>query len=321
MKNKILEYYKEQIKNFEKIKFDDAKKMLADCIDKDDMTKKETFEKVFKGTLYLVINYVVNAKYELISSYSFDLNDVINCSYYLWYKKICSFDLLKYEDSTRTLAVNFSNEIVSELIPCEKELEYIYPINQIIFIDMLVLYINMRNNNVSVNYSEFINKYVECFGNKNIYYYLAYGSGLSNQILLETLERIYLYLSNNDKANVDINKLSIKKINKLLAYSSRYHRLSNNFQSNDEFEEKICNEILYEQLDQLIFNNSNFSDKEKEVLAMRWGLKRYDYHTLEDVGNKYDVTRERIRQIESKVFRKLRRSNDINKLGKSIFNY
>lgn len=318
MENKILEYYKEQIKDFEKIKFDDAKKMLMECIDKDDVVKKETFEKVFKGTLYLVINYVINAKYELFNGYSFDLNDVINCAYSLWYKKISSFDLLKYEDYTRILAVNFSNEIVNELITCKEELEYIYPIRQDIFIDMLNLYINMRNNNVLVSYDEFIDKYLELFGNRNICYYLQYGNGFSNKILFEILERMYNDLSKNDINDVDINKLSVQKINKLLAYSSRYHRLSNDFPSNDEFEEKICNEMLYDQLDKLIFDNPNYSDKEKDVLAMRWGLRGYKYHTLDEVGPKYGVTRERIRQIEARIMKKLRMSNDIKKLSKSL---
>lgn len=320
MKNKIIEYYENQIKCFEKIKFEDAKIMLTECIDKDDKTKKEIFEKVFKGTLYLVINYIKNTKYELLKSYSFDLNDIVSCAYSLWYKKISSLDLLKYEDATRTLAINFSNEIVSELIPCDSELEYIYPINQVIFIDMLYLYINMRNNNISVSYYEFIDKYVEYFRNKNTYYYLNYGNGFANQILFETLERIYLDLSNNDTEDVDINKISIQKLNKLLAYSSQYFRLSSDYTDDFELEEKIINEMLYAKLDKLIFDNPNLNDIEKDVLAMRWGLKGYDStHTLDDVGTKYGKTKERIRQIEAKTMRKLRYNSEIKKLCKSLY--
>ncbi len=46
-------------------------------------------------------------------------------------------------------------------------------------------------------------------------------------------------------------------------------------------------------------------EKEAEILRMRFGIGNYDEHTLEEVGDKYDVTRERIRQIESKAFGKL----------------
>lgn len=48
------------------------------------------------------------------------------------------------------------------------------------------------------------------------------------------------------------------------------------------------------------------SDREREVLEMRFGLKDGRSHTLEEVGQAFDVTRERARQIESKALRKLR---------------
>jgi RNA polymerase primary sigma factor len=48
------------------------------------------------------------------------------------------------------------------------------------------------------------------------------------------------------------------------------------------------------------------SDREREVLELRFGLKDGRDHTLEEVSNYFDVTRERIRQIEAKALRKLR---------------
>ena len=48
------------------------------------------------------------------------------------------------------------------------------------------------------------------------------------------------------------------------------------------------------------------SRREREVLEMRFGLKDGQAHTLEEVGQAFGVTRERIRQIEAKALRKLR---------------
>ena len=48
------------------------------------------------------------------------------------------------------------------------------------------------------------------------------------------------------------------------------------------------------------------SDREREVLEMRFGLNDGKDHTLEEVGKSFGVTRERIRQIEAKALRKLR---------------
>jgi RNA polymerase primary sigma factor len=48
------------------------------------------------------------------------------------------------------------------------------------------------------------------------------------------------------------------------------------------------------------------SQKEKEILRLRFGIGEEGEHTLEEVGRRFDVTRERIRQIEAKALRKLR---------------
>ena len=54
--------------------------------------------------------------------------------------------------------------------------------------------------------------------------------------------------------------------------------------------------------------------REEEVLALRFGLFDGSCHTLEDVGKRFGVTRERIRQIEAKALRKLRHPSRAKKL-------
>ena len=50
----------------------------------------------------------------------------------------------------------------------------------------------------------------------------------------------------------------------------------------------------------------SLTDRERDVLTLRFGLEDGKPRTLEDVGQVFDVTRERIRQIEAKALRKLR---------------
>jgi RNA polymerase primary sigma factor len=51
---------------------------------------------------------------------------------------------------------------------------------------------------------------------------------------------------------------------------------------------------------------STLSAKEKQILRLRFGIGEEGEHTLEEVGRRFAVTRERIRQIETKALRKLR---------------
>jgi RNA polymerase primary sigma factor len=51
---------------------------------------------------------------------------------------------------------------------------------------------------------------------------------------------------------------------------------------------------------------ATLAPREEQVLKMRFGIGERSNHTLEEVGQDFDVTRERIRQIESKALRKLR---------------
>jgi RNA polymerase primary sigma factor len=58
--------------------------------------------------------------------------------------------------------------------------------------------------------------------------------------------------------------------------------------------------------DQTRYVLATLSPREEKVLKMRFGIGEQANHTLEEVGHDFDVTRERIRQIEAKALRKLR---------------
>ena len=69
--------------------------------------------------------------------------------------------------------------------------------------------------------------------------------------------------------------------------------------------------LLREQLEDVL---ATLTPREQQVLRMRFGLQDGKPHTLEEVGKEFDVTRERIRQNESKALRKLRHPSRSKKL-------
>jgi RNA polymerase primary sigma factor len=70
-------------------------------------------------------------------------------------------------------------------------------------------------------------------------------------------------------------------------------------------------EMLKENIDEVL---QALSDREAKVLRMRFGLSGNKMMTLEEVGKKFGVTRERIRQIEAKALRKLKHPSRRKKL-------
>ncbi|MEP7141044.1 MAG: sigma-70 family RNA polymerase sigma factor, partial [Caldimonas sp.] len=58
----------------------------------------------------------------------------------------------------------------------------------------------------------------------------------------------------------------------------------------------------------------SLTPREAKVLRMRFGIEMSTDHTLEEVGKQFDVTRERIRQIEAKAIRKLKHPSRSDKL-------
>lgn len=70
-------------------------------------------------------------------------------------------------------------------------------------------------------------------------------------------------------------------------------------------------QILKDYVKQII---SELTPREQKVLEMRFGLKDGVSHTLEEVGKEFDVTRERIRQIEAKALEKIEKLKGIEKL-------
>jgi RNA polymerase primary sigma factor len=80
-------------------------------------------------------------------------------------------------------------------------------------------------------------------------------------------------------------------------------------------EQSATTQLLKEQVQSVL---STLSDREQKIVRMRFGLDNGKSHTLEEVGQEFAVTRERIRQIEAKALAKLRKHKDAKKLHEYI---
>ena len=75
-------------------------------------------------------------------------------------------------------------------------------------------------------------------------------------------------------------------------------------------EESATNQLLKEQVKDML---AALTEREQKIIKLRFGLEDGKQHTLEEVGQEFSVTRERIRQIEAKALAKLRKHKDARK--------
>src|SRR5579862_2046727 len=75
--------------------------------------------------------------------------------------------------------------------------------------------------------------------------------------------------------------------------------------------ESASEQLLKEQVKQIL---GSLTEREQKILKLRFGLEDGKSHTLEEVGQEFSVTRERIRQIEAKALAKLRKNKETRRL-------
>lgn len=81
-------------------------------------------------------------------------------------------------------------------------------------------------------------------------------------------------------------------------------------------EDKIMSKIVKTEVNEAM--NDILTPREKEVLMLRFGFNSEESKTLQEIGDKFNLSRERIRQIESKAINKLRRAKSLKNLADFI---
>jgi RNA polymerase primary sigma factor len=146
--------------------------------------------------------------------------------------------------------------------------------------------------------------------------------------LLRTQRRLTQEL-NREPTNEEIAKemeIEVDKVEHIMKIKQDIHSLDQSVRDDDEDsvlgdfvededtispEDSAAVQLLKEQVKDLL---SSLSEREQKIIRLRFGLEDGKSHTLEEVGQEFSVTRERIRQIEAKALAKLRKHKDSKRL-------
>ena len=146
--------------------------------------------------------------------------------------------------------------------------------------------------------------------------------------LLRTQRRLTQEL-NREPTNEEIAKemeIEVEKVEHIMKIKQDIHSLDQTIRDEDDDttladfvpdeDSKLPEEMAGEQLlkTQVKDMLGMLTEREQKILKLRFGLEDGKSHTLEEVGQEFSVTRERIRQIEAKALAKLRKHKDAKKL-------
>ena len=146
--------------------------------------------------------------------------------------------------------------------------------------------------------------------------------------LLRTQRRLTQEL-NREPTNEEIAKemeIDVDKVEHIMKIKQDIHSLDQSVRDDEEDsvlgdfiededtvspEESATTQLLKEHVKDML---GSLTEREQKILKLRFGLEDGKSHTLEEVGQEFSVTRERIRQIEAKALAKLRKHKDAKKL-------
>ena len=154
---------------------------------------------------------------------------------------------------------------------------------------------------------EYINKKIRLLNSTYVYLHNKIGSEITYDdlskelgISVEEIEYLYSLRSNPLSINKKVNEEDSLEIIDLIP-------------SNDNIEEDYSKKDLYEKI-LLLIDKSKLSDREKNVILLRYGFIDGKVWKLKDIGKLYEISGERIRQIEAGALRKIRKSSYLKKV-------
>lgn len=117
----------------------------------------------------------------------------------------------------------------------------------------------------------------------------------------EIAKKLDLKLKTVEEANIDFQE--IMSLNEEIG-DNIYLEDTLAIQDNIDIEKELINKMGREKVKKMV---NELNSREREILKRRYGLDGYDIHTLEEIGETFSITRERVRQLEKKTLAKLRR--------------
>lgn len=305
--NLELEEYYRKIEKFDKLKIEEAKELCRKAFSsEDEKLKKLYLDKVILGTLYVVYNYVSRNKLSIMTSSSYDINDIISSYNEIWIKKTYNGDLLNVQRFSYLFNRSYFNEVLKNLSVTDIIVNDIFYMPADIFAELLKCFITLKNRGINSDYNALIRFIYE---NRYEYRELINAIEFNNVDFnaIKIIEKIYNNLNFDKTEELEISITKINDYLKMLIDIGMTEIISDNLLDDYDMEKNIINKVFFENfvqdVDKVLLN-----DRQRQIIHQRYGLDDGIPKTLEEVAKLHNITRERTRQLEAQCLRVLRNS-------------
>lgn len=308
MKNrgkKVLEEWQEQLKDLPKIKLQDAQRLYQKFLEEENKDEKAKIrEELIISTLYIVSYFLEKNTHYFVNSGSFDMNDIISVCNEEWIKYIDEGVLLNISSYSQIFDMQYFTRIIFSLIGDHKDISDITILNSSNFAKILNGFILLKRKQEKITYLNFLKYFNLEDSQHEIFAQYTYQ-------ILTVLADFYL------KIDQPITQTKIHYLKYLLIHYALEVLKINLIASYYDMESLVINKMCNEEFIKIILEDPTLTEREKEIIVLRFGLLNNDKWSYCELAKKFGVTKERIRQVEAKVLRKLcfpSRSRKIKKI-------
>jgi len=299
---------------YEKLDLDTAKKLYIEYQNETNEYQKQIKrDKLIMGTVYVVYKFIKNNNPNYLNSSIYDIDDIINICNEIWIIMIDSGKLLKVNKYCEMFDYQFYSELTEKLVPSKFSIAENTILDTDIFSDFLYKFIEEYNNKGEFTYKDFINLLInrsdDDYKYKKILYKIIWNPiAVSGTYYLLTS----IYNSMQKVGEVSITKRKIEMLKYILINNGLDNeRQSINAVVQTDPAENIITEMYLTKLKEIIFNECNLTETEIRILKKRYGIDENHSHTLGEIAHEEKLTKERIRQKENKILRKLRQNKKL----------
>lgn len=297
----IKEVLYDLIKENKKLNINEAKELLLKAKETENKEKQKKYlNEVVLGTLYFLYDHLDANVLNILAETDYDIEDIISSFTEEWIKNIYNYSLLNVDRFSRLFTKNFYTNLVSNLCGNAYPIGDFTCITSDVFSKIFIDYMQLRNNNHVVSFNDFkelLNK------NKIVRDYFHENEAKNLYVLFNN---IYASIKKDELGECNVTETRFDFLKQLLINNALEEGLNDNVSYEIDFIHRVNIEQMHDAL-----NQSRLSKKEKELIMDRYGLNDGKAKSLEEVGKNFSVTRERVRQVEAKAFRKLRLSNSL----------